>query len=182
MFERNLQPKLGNQTYVATWLNTSWVMVSIIKSHPSNRPESLKCDTKLASAMSLSTHTNTSYPLRISEYPQTPRIHQNPRNSSTAICWPDGWTRAMFLTVGWMGYQLLWASLATLVSGAAMRWILEVGIQPTRKKHRLFTLLFFCHAFENQGNVACKLDWSGWSLGRHDAWMCSSIGTHFFRN
>lgn len=112
--------------------------------------------------------------IKIQETPQRPFADQMDE--------PAPW---FFLTVGWMGYQLLWASLATLVSLALTKALdaLDLGSwDPANTKIRLFTLLFFCRAFENQGNVACKFDWSGWSLGRHDAWMCSSIGTHFFSN
>lgn len=69
--------------------------------------------------------------IKIQETPQRPFADQM---DEPAPCF--------FLTVGWMGYQLLWASLATLVSGAGCVGSWKLG-SSQHEKNRRFTLLFF---------------------------------------
>lgn len=133
MFKRNLQPKLRNQTYVATFS----MLLGVSSTHtPLIVVESLKCDTFGIGNVHTNTHTQTlhtlsEYPnilkhqgfIKIQETPQRPFADQMDEPAPCFFFPWDGWDTSCYGQVWQLWYLGSW--------------------DPGNTKIRLFTLLFF---------------------------------------
>ncbi len=160
----------------------------------SSRPEFLKCDSDTFGIGNVLIHTHWKshkhwIPPPNIQKPQTPSSKSKKLlNSHLLTSWMNprhvyAWD-GIPVVMGKFGKFGIFVSWKGFTKGFTKRlwqrcWILEVGIGAPC--FCLFTLLFFVMCLKKM-NVACKFDWSRWSLGIHDAWMCSSIGTHFCSN